>query len=299
VELQRFAFSTNAYSRHTLSSALESIARVGFKGVEILADKPHAWLDSFTPRDVSALRKQLDKLDLFVSNINANCACGFWSDAPPEPFFEPSLVSRSRELREWRIAYTKKALRLAQQLGAQNVSITSGKALNGVPPEKALEFLEDGLLRLLKDAERLKQRLSLEYEPGLLIEKTSELKALLKKLKSPWLGANLDLGHVDVSGEDPCHAIRELKGHIFNLHLEDIRAHKHYHRVPGEGDLDFDAIFRQLDAIRYHGPLTWELYTCDEKPDEACQRTFAFLLQKNRLYSIPSRQAIARRGTVQ
>jgi len=280
VELQRFAFSTNAYSRHPLKAALESIARVGFKGVEILADKPHAWLDSFTPRDVSTLQKQLEKLDLFVSNINANCAFGFWSDAPPEPFFEPSLVSRSRELREWRIAYTKKALRLGHHLGAQNVSITSGKALNGVPPEKAQKFLEDGLLRLLDEAARLQQRLSLEYEPALLIERTSELKALLGKLKSPWLGANLDLGHVDVSGEDPCHAIRELKGHIFNLHLEDIRAHKHYHRVPGEGDLDFDAIFRQLDAIRYSGPLTWELYTCDENPAEACRRTFAYLRQK-------------------
>ena len=277
MELQRFAFSTNAYSRHPLTAALESIARVGFKGVEILADKPHAWLDSFTPRDISALGKQLDKLDLFVSNINANCAFGFWSDAPPEPFFEPSLVSRSRELREWRIAYTKKALRLGKQLGAQNVSITSGKALNGVPPEKAFKLLKEGLLRLLEDAERLKQRLSLEYEPGLLIERTWELNYLLAEIKSPWLGANLDLGHVDVLGEEPCHAIRELQGHIFNLHLEDIRAHKHYHRVPGEGDLSFDDIFRQLDDIRYVGPLTWELYTYDENPDEACRRTFAYL----------------------
>ncbi|MGD0091356.1 MAG: TIM barrel protein, partial [Planctomycetota bacterium] len=219
-------------------------------------------------------------LDLFVSNINANCTFGFWSDAPPEPFFEPSLVSRKREWREWRIAYTKKALRLGRQLGAQNVSITSGKALNGVPPEKAQQFLEDGLLRLLEDAARLSQRLSLEYEPALFIEKTSELKALLGRMKSPWLGANLDLGHVDVSGEDPCHAIRALKGHIFNLHLEDIRAHKHYHRIPGEGDLDFGAIFRQLDAIAYTGPLTWELYTCDENPGAAARRTFAYLRKK-------------------
>lgn len=277
MELQRFAFSTNAYSRHPLKYALESIAAAGFKGVEILADKPHAWLDSFTPRDAAALQKRLDKLDLFVSNINANCAFGFWSDAPPEPFFEPSLVARSREHREWRIAYTKKALRLAKELGALNVSITSGKALNGVPPEKAMKFLEEGLSRLLEDAARLRQRLSLEYEPALLIERTDELTALLARLNSPWLGANLDLGHVDVSGEDPCHAIRALKGRIFNVHLEDIRAHKHYHRIPGEGDMDFRAIFRQFDAIGYTGPITWELYTYDEAPDAACRQTFQFV----------------------
>ena len=195
----------------------------------------------------------------------------------PEPFFEPSLIARSKTLREWRIAYSKKALRLGRELGASNVSITSGKALNGVPPEKAQKLLEEGLSRLLEEAERLKQRLSLEYEPALFIEKTEELKDLLGRMRSPYLGANLDLGHVDVMGEDPCHAIRVLKGSIFNIHLEDIRAHKHYHRIPGDGDLDFRAIFRQLDAVGYTGPLTWELYTYDEAPDEACQRTYKYL----------------------
>lgn len=277
MELQRFAFSTNAYTRVPLDKALQQIARAGFKGVEILADKPHAWLDTLTPRDVSRLRAQLDELDLFVSNINANCTSGFWSDAPPEPLFEPSLVARDKALREWRIAYTKKALRLGHELGAHNVSITSGKALNGVPPEKAQVLLEDGLKRLLEESDHLQQRLSLEYEPALLIERTAELKALLQKMNSPWLGANLDLGHVAVLGETPVHAIRALKGRIFNLHLEDIRAGKHYHRIPGEGDLDFAKIFSELDAIGYSGPLTWELYTYDEKPDDACRKTFRYL----------------------
>jgi fructoselysine 3-epimerase len=277
VDLHRFAFSTNAYTRHPLARALASIARTGFKGVEILADKPHAWLDGFSAQDLAKLQRQLRKLDLFVSNVNANCTSGFWTDAPPEPFFEPSLVSRDKTLREWRIAYTLKALRLGRELGACNVSITSGKALNGVPPERAGKLLEEGLKRLLEQAERLGQRLSLEYEPGLLIERTDELRALLEKLKSPYFGANLDVGHVAVSGEDPCRAIKALKGRIFNLHLEDIRAHKHYHRLPGEGDLDFAAIFKTLDQTGYTGPLTWELYTCDENPGDACRKTFVFL----------------------
>lgn len=277
MKLERFAFSTNAYSRHTLDEALESIARVGFKGVEVLADKPHAWLDSFTPADVARLAAKLNKLGLFVSNINANCTFGFWSDAPPEPFFEPSIIARDRTMREWRLAYTIKALRLGKELGAANVSITSGRALNGVPPEKAQTLLEDGLCRLLDVAVRLKQRLSLEYEPGLFIESTAELKALLKRLDSPYLGANLDLGHVAVTGEDPCHAIRALKGRIFNLHLEDIRDGKHYHRIPGEGDLDFRAIVRTLDATGYTGPATWELYTYDEAPEQACRKTFQYV----------------------
>ncbi|HEY3324445.1 MAG TPA: sugar phosphate isomerase/epimerase [Planctomycetota bacterium] len=276
MELERFAFATNAYSRHSLDEALHSIAGVGFKGVEILADKPHAWLDSFTPQNQSALEQTLSKLGLFVSNINANCTFGYWGDPPPEPFFEPSLVSRDRTLREWRIAYCKKALRLGKALGARNVSITSGRPLNGVPPEKAYKLLEEGLSRLLELAEHLGQPLSLEYEPGLLVERTEELVALLKKLRSPYLGANLDIGHVAVTREDPCHAIRALRGSIFNLHLEDIKAFKHYHLLPGLGDIDFPAVFRTLESIGYKGPLTWELYTYDEDPEAACKKTFRY-----------------------
>ena len=277
MELARFAFSTNAYSRHPLPYALNHIAAAGFKGVEILADKPHAWMDTFGAQDILKLVKQLDKLDLFVSNINANCTFGYWSDAPPEPFFEPSIIARSRVFREWRIAYTKKALRLGKAVGAKNVCITSGKALNGVPPELAQKYLVENLKRLLDYADSIGQRLSLEYEPALFIEKTDELVALIKTLGSKNFGANLDLGHVDVNGEDPCEAIRKLKGSIFNVHLEDIRAHKHYHRIPGDGDMDFPAIFKTLEKIGYNGPLTWELYTYDEDPDLACRKTFAFV----------------------
>jgi len=50
----------------TLSpGALREIAKTGFSGVEILADKPHAWLDGFSAADVSGLAQQLDKLGLF------------------------------------------------------------------------------------------------------------------------------------------------------------------------------------------------------------------------------------------
>jgi len=94
MELQRFAFSTNAYRRDSLKKALKRIAKIGFKGVEILADKPHLWPGTVSPREIVRLQKQLEKMDLFVSNINANSTSGFWTDAPPEPSFEPSLISR-------------------------------------------------------------------------------------------------------------------------------------------------------------------------------------------------------------
>lgn len=301
VDLSRFAFSTNAFSRQTLKKALKRVARTGFKGVEILADKPHVWLDSFGPRDISRLERQLDKLGLFLSNINASRTAGFWSDAPQETFFEPSLISRSRTLREWRIAYTKKALRLGKALGAHNVSVVSGALLPGVPPEKAQKLLEESLKRLIEEAEHLGQRFSIELAPSTYIERTSEAVALVKKMNSALFGVNLDVGHAQLTGEDPTKAIRDLKDMIFHIHLEDIRGHKHYHRIPGDGDIDFRGIARELDRTGYTGPLTWDLYTCDENPDEAVERSYKYsrtLLLEMQLGSKPkSKQKTAAKTT--
>ncbi len=276
MELQRFAFSTHTYSRHSLQHALNHIADAGFKAVEILADKPHAWMDTLTPTDQARLIKQLFKRGLAVSTIDANRTAGFWSDAPPEPIFEPSLVSHSREFREWRIAYTKKALRLGKATGAKSVCITSGRALPGVPPEKAQKFLVEGLKRLLDYAETIGQRLALTCEPGLLIEKTSELTELIRTLGSQFFGANLDVANIQLAAEDSRAAIGKLKGHIFNVDLADIRAHKNYRRVPGAGEINFAAIFKALHGAGYNGPLTWNLAFGDEQPDVACKKTFKF-----------------------
>jgi protein FrlC len=276
VELERFAFSTHAHTRYALSHALSQIAAAGFKGVEILADKPHAWLDSFSANDQESLIRQLKQLRLFVSNVNAECTSGFWSDAPAEPLSEPSLISAKRELREWRIAYSKKALRLGKALNALNVSVTSGKAL-ALPPEKSQKLLEESLKRLIEYAESIGQPFSLAYEPLLLIERSDEMLALIKKLGSKYFGASVDVASVKAGGDDPAAAIRKLKGRIFHVHLADLRGRKLYPRVPGDGDLDFKSIFNALDKAGYAGPLTWNLPTHDEEPDAACRKTFKFV----------------------
>ncbi|MCX7805482.1 MAG: sugar phosphate isomerase/epimerase [Planctomycetota bacterium] len=270
-----FAFSTNAFTRFALEEAVDLIAGAGFKGVEILADKPHAWLERFGHRRIERLASRLRSRGMFVSNINANCVSGFWKDCPPEPVFEPSVISRRAEFRRWRIEYTKKAMRLAKELDARNVSLTSGKTLNGVPPVRARSFLVDAIRELLDGAHRIGCRISLEYEPGLYIESTDEMAGLVAEIGDERFGANLDLGHVAVAGEDPCRAVERLRGHIFNIHMEDIAGRKHYHMAPGEGDMDFERIFETLDRISYDGPVTWEIYTCDDDPVGAARKAFA------------------------
>src|SRR3954463_12212274 len=133
----KLAFSTNAYTRHPLADALRGIKAAGFDGVEILADVPHAYPGSMDAETTDSVRRVLDETGLAVSNINCNCTFGYWRDAPPEPYFEPSLISPNPRYRADRTEMILRTLRFASDIGARNISITTGRLLGGMPPDRA------------------------------------------------------------------------------------------------------------------------------------------------------------------
>ncbi|ELZ01989.1 sugar phosphate isomerase/epimerase family protein [Natrialba asiatica] len=274
------AFSTNAYARHSLSDAIYHIADHGYAGVELLGDEPHAYFPEFSDAARTELRTALDETELAVSNINANTATGYYDDAPPSSFFEPSVIRADADAREWRIDYTKRAIDLADAVDAPAVCLATGRPLPGTPPEKAREYLHESLHDILDYAEPMGVDVGIEFEPELLIENTDETLALIDDLDRDGLGVNLDLGHAAVYGEDVTESIRRSAGAITGVHLEDIvggRRGKHYHRIPGEGDLDFRAIFDALDDTGYDGFATLELYTHPDDPDRAAREAYVEL----------------------
>jgi len=271
------AFSTNAFTRFDLIDAIERIARAGYAGVEILADVPHAYPENIDAALTSKVIAALDHNNLAVSNINCNCTFGYWKDAPPEAYFEPSIISPNARHRADRIRLIERTLEFAKDVGARNVSITSGRMIGGMPPEKAARQFRESILPLLDRADRLNVDLGIELEPGLFLEYVPELRQWIDDLKHPRLGANLDIGHCQVIGESIPDAVRELRGRIWNLHVEDIPGRKHYHMIPGEGTLDWAGLAGALHEVQYDRFATVELYTHTENPDEAAVKSFAFL----------------------
>jgi sugar phosphate isomerase/epimerase len=274
------AFSTNAYTRFPLVDALRGIKSAGFSGVEILADAPHAYPDSLDAEIIGAIARELDRLDLRVSNINANCSFGYWRDAPPEPYFEPSLISPNSQHRADRTRLILRTLEFAQVVGAANISITSGRCLGGMPPDAAARQFAESIKPILDRADALGVDVGIECEPGLFLEYVAELNAWIDRLGHPRFGANLDIGHSQVIGEDLGEAITTLGDRIWNMHVEDIPGRKHYHMIPGEGTLPWDQVLDALRRIGYSRFLTVELYTHTADPQSAAEKSFAFLSKK-------------------
>lgn len=276
----RLAFSTNAYAKRPLHDAVAELARMGYEGVEILADSPHLDPMSFHPRDVTALRRRLEACGIPAVNLNANTAHALHKAPPPQAMhFEPSLTHPDPGVRAARARYTVRALEIAADLGCPAVSITPGRRTSepdGIQQDRLALALEPVLQR----AESLKVCVGLEYEPGLVLENGPELAAFLERLPHPRLGANLDLGHAWVASDDLDALLPRLRGRIWNCHIEDIKDRVHDHLIPGEGNLDFAAVRRGLEAIGYAGFLTAELYPYADRPAYAAEKALAFLRER-------------------
>ena len=275
----KLAYSTNAFTQTNIRTAIKSIADLGFAGIELLCDRPHLFPGEVSAEEAGQLRDMLTQYNLTISNLNVNTANGYFSPLPPENVFEPSLSTVDKDMRAWRQTYTSAAIQLAHQLGANCISVTSGHPQSNCLPEKSLAIFVDSLKRICEDAARYDVRVGIEYEPGLLVERATEALEVIERVGSPHLGVNLDIGHSYLDGETPEVAIHMLAGRIWNVHVEDIKDRKHYHLIPGEGDLPFERYFNALSDAGYEGFHTLELYTYTDNPVEAGMRSLEFLNQ--------------------
>jgi len=274
----KLAYSSNAYTQGPLLDALQRIASLGYQGAEILCDRPHWFAPEVDDGQVDALMRVLAETGLAVSNLNANTANGYWRPAPPENVFEPSLDNPDPVLRRWRVAYSQSVIRLAARIGAPCISVTSGRPRPGLEPERSLDLLVASLTDVCALAESLDIRVGIEYEPGLLLERAVEVMAVIERVGSPVLGVNFDIGHSFLMHEPARATLDLLAAKIWNVHAEDIRDGKHFHRVPGDGDLPFSDYLEGLREQAYDGFVTVELYSYPDRPDEVGRRSLAYLL---------------------
>lgn len=277
----RLSFSTNAFTRFTLVQALEAIRAAGYAGVEILADSPHLFAAAVNRQDLEALEQCLADTGLLVANINGNTAVGYYQGKFWEPLFEPSLANPDPQARNWRLRYTKSCIDLACRLHAPAISITSGRMVPGLLPSESRKILLASLAEITEYAELKDIKVGIEYEPGLLIGCGRDLVQILERIGSPKLGANLDIGHAVVAGENPVAIIQQLGAKIFHIHLEDIADKQHYHLIPGDGEIDFNPILQALEEVSYQGFLTVELYTYPHMPHTAAQNAINYLSSRS------------------
>jgi sugar phosphate isomerase/epimerase len=275
--MTRLAFSTNAYLRFPFEEAAERIAVVGYDGLELMADVPHAWPAGLLPGAKRAILDALRSNGLAFSNVNA-----FMMNAvadPRQPYWYPSFIDPDPHYRQIRIDHTRRALSLCAELGAPHITTEPGGPLaEGQSRREAIDLFVEVLKPLAVHAHDLGVLLLIEPEPGLLLETTDQYLEVAERLNAPSVGLNFDVGHAFCVSEDIPAAVRKLAPHIRHFHVEDINAERvHHHLVPGTGAIDFAEVFAAVRTIGYDGWVTVELYPFVDDPDTAAREAFAFL----------------------
>src|SRR2546421_3903364 len=101
------AFSTNAFKKNTLAEAIDAIAKIGYGGVELMADLHHANPATFDATARAATQRQLAACGLAVSNVNA------FTHFCDGDTYHPTWIEDDAALIEKRIKHTIGSIEIA------------------------------------------------------------------------------------------------------------------------------------------------------------------------------------------
>ncbi len=273
----KLAFSSNAYMHFSIEDTIRKIADLGYTGIEVLADVPHAWPAGLLEERKQSIRDALAEHGLTISNVNA-----FMMNAvadPRQPYWHPGWTDPDPHYRAIRREHTKRSLQLAKEIGAPHITTEPGGQLQeGQTWTQGADIFYEELMPCVEVAEQIDMPLLIEPEPELLIEKFGEYLKFMERINSPLVGLNFDIGHAYCVGEDPQDWIAEMAPHTKHYHFEDIAVSRvHEHLIPGHGAIDFSATLAEIQKTGYDGWITVELYPYIDNPDAAARQAREYL----------------------
>ncbi|MBR2188297.1 MAG: myo-inosose-2 dehydratase [Eubacterium sp.] len=152
-----------------------------------------------------------------------------------------------------------------------------------VASDEEWEKLCGGLNRLGRIAAARGFRLCYHHHMATVVQTFEETKRLMEQTDPDLVWLCFDTGHFTFSGEDAVRAAKQFSPRIGHVHLKDIRPEKmekavregFYFRqavlegcftIPGDGCVDFPAVFEVLDQSGYEG---WMIVEAEQDPAQA------------------------------
>ncbi len=269
----RFGYNTNGFAHHRLEDALPILADLGYESVAITLD--HFALNPFD-KDVygqmGAIRQWLERLRM---KCVIETGARFMLDARRK--HQPTLISPQPWERDYRLEFLKRAIWIAESLGAECVSLWSGTATDEAPDEEIFQRLTDGCRVLCDLAEQRGVELAFEPEPGMFVDSTMKYVDLFKSVNCSRLGLTLDIGHLHCRGEPIVETIHQQRERLRNVHIEDMCRNVHEHLQFGEGEIDFPPVLKALQEVEYVGGIHVELSRHSHDAVNAARAAIRFL----------------------
>ena len=272
----RYAYNTNGAAHHRLPDALRLIVEAGYDGVALTLDWHH--LDPFG-KSWRADTYNVHRL-LEAYNLGVVIETGARYLLDPTEKHEPTLISPSAEARARRVAFLRRAIDIAKLLHAETVSFWAGVKKQALTDDEAFAHLGQGIVEVVDYAQTQSVSVSLEPEPGMLIETNADYERLLTTHPSldGQLHLALDLGHVWVTGEDdPARAVHRYADRLGTVAIEGMNRGEHLHLPLDQGDMEIGPLLRALTDITFDRLVCVELSRESVRAHAAIPESIAYL----------------------
>jgi sugar phosphate isomerase/epimerase len=278
----------------------------GYDGLEIACWGDHMDVRkaASNPAYVREKKRLLKKHNLKCWALGAHLAgqcVGDEYDPRLEAFAPAEVKGKPEALRKWAVKEMKATALAARNMGCYVVNGFMGspiwKAWYSFPPTPE-EMVEEGFHRIrdlwtpiLDEFDKQNLKFALEVHPTEIAFDIYTAARLLESFNRRMaLGFNFDPSHLVWQGIEPYLFIREFGDRVYHVHMKDVAVtldgksgilgsflpfgdvrRGWNFRSLGHGDVDFDAVIRELNAVGYAGPLSveWEDNAMDRETGAA------------------------------
>lgn len=238
MELDKIGISTAAFfPGHLTEDALDAAAELGFRVMEVFLQAE----EEYTARFATVLERRRRSLGLEIHSLHLYATSfDLWSTYP----------RRAREIRE----RFERTLEVAQRVGAG--ALTWHGLRYGLENPRLVEAFFESTRWAGEKADAAGVTLCIENVSWCYLRAPEHVRAICAAGLP--VGFTFDGFQALESGVEPTALVRAMGQRLVTVHLSDYREDGARHLPPGEGEMDWMGLMRELQEVAYDGPLILE-----------------------------------------
>jgi sugar phosphate isomerase/epimerase len=250
-------------ARLALPDFLRKARALGFRGVMLMAKRPHLSVLDHGADECAALRRLLDDLGLEVVCLAGYTDFGLGAERPDIP------------TREMQVLYVRELARMARALGSGLVRIFTAYDHPQTPPDQQWNSCVTLLRECARQAARFDVTVGVQNHHDTAVHHDS-LFELLEEIGEPNCKAMFDAWAPALQGADLAAAVRRMAPYIAHTTVADYVRRPRFRYQPalvnytpetdavravpmGEGFIDYAAFFAALQEVGYKGWVAYEM----------------------------------------
>ena len=250
IKKNQIAVMNIQYKYFPLTAFLDDAVKNNVDNIELWGAAPHFYLDDMTYREVTAVRREIEKRKLKLVCYT-----------PEQCVYPINIASSCKEMRRRSVKFLEDSIRAAGELGCDKVLVTSGTGyFDGSDRQDAWKWSRENLYGLGELAEHYGVTLALEvlrYDESNLVHNLPTLQKMLNELDHRAIGGMIDTIPMALAEEHPSQYLKALGRKLVHIHFIDGAPRGHL--AWGDGILDMNGYLAELDEYAYSGYLSLEI----------------------------------------